>query len=61
MKDEIAASNLILKKRLIISKDSIFNWWNFFEPMKKFLKIVNKFINFEGYLTVLIIHKKNAE
>lgn len=58
MKDEINSNNLILEKRVVISKESIYNWWNFFKPMKYVLKLLDKYIHFEGYLTVLIIRKK---
>jgi len=58
MKDEINSNNLILEKRVVISKESIYNWWNFFKPMKYILKLLGKYIHFEGYLTVLIIRKK---
>jgi len=58
MKDEISTSNLILERRIVISKQSIYNWWNFFKPVKWILKSLGRCINFEGYLTVLIIRKK---
>lgn len=57
MKDEISTNNLILERRIVISKQSIYNWWNFFKPVKWILKLLGRCINFEGYLTVLIIRK----
>jgi len=57
MKDEISTNNLILERRIVISKQSIYNWWNFFKPVKWILKSLGRCINFEGYLTVLIIRK----
>ena len=57
MSKELIANRLNLKSRIILSKASIFNWWNFFKPMKSVFKTLDRLINYEGYLTVLIIKK----
>jgi len=55
---EIDNSNLILEKRVILSKKSLMNWLDFIKPLRKIFEVIDKFYNFEGYLTVLIIRKK---
>jgi len=57
MREEIEGNNLILEKRVVISRGSILNWLDFFKPLKLFFRIMDKFFKFEGYLTVLIIKK----
>ncbi|KNZ70047.1 type 11 methyltransferase [Thermincola ferriacetica] len=60
MKNEIVKNNLILEKRVIVSKNYLFGLWNKFKPVKYIFKILDKFINFQSYLTVLVI-RKNKE
>ena len=59
LKKEIIESNLVLEERLTLSKDSLFNWLNFFKPLKRSLEFIDKLYNFEGYLTVLVIGKNH--
>ncbi|MES2616822.1 MAG: class I SAM-dependent methyltransferase [Bacteroidota bacterium] len=44
-------------ERKIISKGSVFNWLNFFKPLKQTMIFLDKFFKFEGYLTVIIFKK----
>ncbi|MBN1639094.1 MAG: class I SAM-dependent methyltransferase [Ignavibacteriales bacterium] len=60
LEKEINEANLILEKRIVLSKKSLFNWWNFFKPMKLFFKFLDKIFKYEGYLTVLLIKKNLA-
>lgn len=59
LSEEIKNSDLILEERILLSKDSLMGWLNFAPPLKYLMKIMDKFYNFEGYLTVLKIRKKN--
>ena len=59
LKKEILSNDLVLEERATLSKDSLMNWLNFIKPLKKSLQFIDKVYNFEGYLTVLIIGKKN--
>ncbi len=66
LKNEINNSNLVLEERLVISKESLMNWldfrplrYKFFAPVKWLFQFIDIFYNFEGYLTVLKIRKKN--
>jgi len=56
--NEIKSNDLILEKRMTLSKKSLMTWLDFAPPMKWFFQILDKSYNFEGYLTVLIIRKK---
>ncbi|NOR55566.1 MAG: methyltransferase domain-containing protein [Sulfurovum sp.] len=58
LKNEINNSNLILEKRLILSKKSLMRWLNFLPPLKWFFQFLDIFYKYEGYLTVLKIRKK---
>jgi 2-polyprenyl-3-methyl-5-hydroxy-6-metoxy-1,4-benzoquinol methylase len=58
MKEEIEDNNLQLIERLVVSKKSLFRWWDFCKPMKKLLKLFDKYFKeYQGYLTVLVIKK----
>lgn len=57
MKNALEQAGLKLHKRKVISKSSIFNWWNFCKPVKKIFMFLDKLLNFEGYLTILFITK----
>lgn len=59
LKNEIAAANLVLEKRIVLSKKSVMNWLSFALPLKYFFQFLDLFLNYEGYLTVLIIRKKS--
>lgn len=54
---EITSANLILEKRLVVSKKSLMRWLNFFKPLKYLFQFIDMFYNFEGYLTILKIKK----
>jgi hypothetical protein len=58
LKKEIIASGLVLEGRTILSKKSVFTWLSFSKPLKIMFEFIDKVVNFEGYLTVLIIKKK---
>jgi ubiquinone/menaquinone biosynthesis C-methylase UbiE len=60
MKKELKRNNLILTDFKILSYGSIYNWLNFSPLLKNIFIKIGKFINFQGYLRVLII-KKNVE
>jgi len=59
LKEEIKNANLILEERIVLSKGSLMRWLNFAPPLKWIFQIIDKFYDFEGYLTVLKIRKKN--
>ncbi len=50
-------NDIHIVERRTLSKKSIFDWWNFFKPIKVIFKLTDKIFNYEGYLTVLIIKK----
>ena len=58
MKEEIEACELILERRITLSKISIFQWLNFAYPVKIMYELLDKIFNYEGYLTVLVISKR---
>lgn len=58
LKNEIEGADLFLEDRVILSKKSVMRWLNFIPPLKYFLQFIDKFYNFEGYLTVLKIRKR---
>jgi len=60
MKKELKENNLILKEFKILSQKSICYGLNFSPLLKNIFIKIGKFINFQGYLRVLII-KKNVE
>jgi len=55
LNDEIEKNDLILIDRITTSKSMVFKYYHF---IKHFLLFIDKFLDFEGYLTVLIIKKK---
>ena len=57
LKKEIKANNLNFNERIVLSKGSLFNWLYFSKILKNFFLFLDKFINFEGYLTVIKITK----
>jgi ubiquinone/menaquinone biosynthesis C-methylase UbiE len=59
LKEEIISADLVLEERIVLSKDSLMRWLNFAPPLKWIFQIIDKFYEFEGYLTVLKIRKKN--
>jgi ubiquinone/menaquinone biosynthesis C-methylase UbiE len=58
LKEEIDLVGLVLEQRLTMSKKTIFNWLNFTPFMKSIFRMLDKLLNYEGYLTVLVIAKK---
>lgn len=58
LRQEIEASGLILERRTTLSKKSLMNWLSFVPPLKWIFQGIDKFYDFEGYLTVLMIRKK---
>jgi len=59
LKKEVSSADLVLEDRIVLSKGSLMRWLNFIPPLKWIFQIIDKFYNFEGYLTVLKIRKKN--
>lgn len=59
LREEINAANLELIERKVLAKEMIFGYWKFFSPIYSLLKVTDKLIKYEGYLTILIIKKKN--
>ena len=59
--NEIEAAGLRLEKRIVMSKDSIWNWWGGtkFALIRLFFRIIDMISPIEGYLTVLLIKKPN--
>lgn len=59
LKEEITSAGLILEERIVLSYGSIWNWWSGRKkfPLRILLKIIEKVIPSEGYLTVLKIKK----
>lgn len=57
LKEQIKANNLVLIERKVLSKSSIYNWWDWCPPIKSLFKKTEKVFHWEGYLTVLIIKK----
>ena len=57
MKEEIADAGLVLEKRVVLAKQTIFHWVNFFKALRILFEFLDKFFDFEGYLTTLIIKK----
>lgn len=57
LKREINKAGLVLEERKILSKQSIYDWWNFFPPIKKFFQITDFIFKWQGYLILLIIKK----
>jgi len=57
LKKELREAGLQLVNRQVISKESVFEWWNFSGLLKKILKSADRIFKFEGYLTVVIIRK----
>ncbi len=57
LKDEIQSNNLVLEKRLILSKKSLMRWLGFAPPLKWLFQFIDIFYKYEGYLTVLKIRK----
>jgi Methylase involved in ubiquinone/menaquinone biosynthesis len=55
LKDEIENNDLILVNRITTSKNMVFKYYHF---LKHILLFFDRFIDFEGYLTVLIIKKR---
>ena len=51
-------SELRIEKRIVLSKSSVMKWLDFSLFLKKIFSILDKFINFEGYLTVIKIKKQ---
>lgn len=58
-KEILFAGDLMLIKRETLSKGSLFNWWNFFPPVKWLFKALDRIFRFEGYLTLLTIKKSS--
>jgi SAM-dependent methyltransferase len=57
LKKEIETAGLMLEKREVLSKESIYNWWNFAPIIQKFFLKTDKIFNWEGYLILLTIKK----
>ena len=57
LKDVLSSAGLILESRKILSKQSIYAWWNFCRPIKTFFLKTDRFFNWQGYLTLLMIKK----
>jgi hypothetical protein len=45
-------------ERKIVSKWSLFSWFDFFKPLKILFKFLDHFFNFEWYLTVIVLEKE---
>ncbi len=59
LEKEIIENDLKLEARIIMSKSTVLKWVDFFRPLYYLFKILDKIVSFEGYLTVLVIRKKN--
>lgn len=58
LKEEIDLAGLVLEQRLTLSRKTIFNWLSFARPIKRLFMALDRYFDFEGYLTVLIIAKQ---
>jgi ubiquinone/menaquinone biosynthesis C-methylase UbiE len=58
LKREIKTAGLVLENREVLSKESIYDWWNFAPAVKSFLKKSDKLFKWQGYLTLLTIRKR---
>lgn len=56
--DELRETDLQLIKRITLAKKVIFAQWGFIRPIKKLLIISDYLLNYEGYLTTLVIKKR---
>jgi len=61
LKREIKTAGLILEKREVLSKKSIYNWWNFSRTIKKIFEKTDPLFNWEGYLTLLTIKRSHLD
>lgn len=57
LKDVLASAGLKLECRKILSKQSIYGWWNFCPSVKMLFEKTDCFFNWGGYLILLIIRK----
>ena len=58
LKKVINSAGLHLESRVVLSKGSIYGWWDFCPPMRKFFEITDIVFKWQGYLTLLTIRKK---
>ncbi len=57
LKKELLDCNLRLEKRFTVSKETIYKWVEFIKPLQIVFKLLDRFIDYEGYLTVLLVRK----
>lgn len=57
LKEEISANRLILRERVVLSKEEVFRRLEFMRILLLIGKVLDRLFNFEGYLTTLIIAK----
>lgn len=58
--EEARRCGLHVVERLTISKGTIFNWLDFLPPAKAIFRLFDRFLNYEGYLTVVILSKSHS-
>lgn len=59
LKKEISmVDGLQFEERIVLSKETLFSWLSFSKLFKNMFVFLDKFLNFEGYLTVVKIAKK---
>lgn len=57
LSEEIEDNELRLVMRKTMAKQTVFNFWRFFRPVKWVFQLLDYFVSYEGYLTVLVIKK----
>lgn len=55
--EEAKNSGLRVIERRTLSRGTIFNWLNFLPPAKGLFQLLDRFFNYEGYLTVVVLSK----
>lgn len=59
LKKEISmVDGLQFEERIVLSRETLFSWLSFSKLFKNMFVFLDKFLNFEGYLTVVKIAKK---
>lgn len=60
LKYEVEKAGMVLEKRITLSKDSIWSWWQGgkYALVRAAFRLIDRIKPIEGYLSVLIIRKK---
>ena len=58
--DDAMSCGLLVSERHTLSRGTIFNWLNFLPPARTMFRLLEKFLDYKGYLTVVLLSKSRG-